>query len=253
MKNVLRLAIGLALLLPGPAPAAHPLITDDAGTQGTGKYLFELNGQYSRDNEGSGEIERSTQAAASFTYGITDALDLAFGIPWQKSDIDDAGATTSSSGPGDAGLALKWRFFEREGLCLALKPGFTLPTGDFDKGLGNGKATASMFLIATSEMKPVLLHVNLGYIRNESNSQDRVDLWHASVAGEYCVSPSLRFVANVGTDTNPQHDPAVDPAFLLGGVIYSVTESFDVDFGLKHGLNNAEPGLTTLAGIAVRW
>jgi hypothetical protein len=26
--------------------AAHPLITDDAGTQGKGKFQLELNGQY---------------------------------------------------------------------------------------------------------------------------------------------------------------------------------------------------------------
>ena len=33
------------------AHAAHPLITDDSGTQGTGGFLFELNGEYARYEE----------------------------------------------------------------------------------------------------------------------------------------------------------------------------------------------------------
>ncbi len=32
------------------AYSAHPLITDDTGTQGTGKFQIEINGEHSKDN-----------------------------------------------------------------------------------------------------------------------------------------------------------------------------------------------------------
>ena len=43
------------------------------------------------------------------------------------------------------------------------------------------------------------------------------------------------------------------PAFILGGIIYSITENFDMDLGVKGGLNKPETDLTILAGIAMRF
>ena len=256
MKKISAITVSLTLFLSATAFAAHPLITDDTGVQGAGKFQFELNGQYSRNNDGQGAIEQVRQAATALTYGVTDAIDVAVCLPWQKSDLDDNGLATSSSGLSDVGITVKWHFFDQEGLSLALRPGITLPTGDFDKGLGNGKATESLFLISTNDLKPFMpltLHMNLGYIRNESKGEDRVDLWHASFAAVYAAAQSLQIVADIGTDTNPQKETKMNPAYLLGGVIYSVTESLDVDFGVKGGLNKAEPDFTTLAGITARW
>ena len=42
------------------------------------------------------------------------------------------------------------------------------------------------------------------------------------------------------------------PAFLLGGLIYSVTQNFDIDAGVKWGLNDVETDTTWLAGVALR-
>jgi len=41
-----RLIFVALLLIAYPSWAAHPLITDDTGTQGKGKFQLELNGQY---------------------------------------------------------------------------------------------------------------------------------------------------------------------------------------------------------------
>jgi hypothetical protein len=43
------------------------------------------------------------------------------------------------------------------------------------------------------------------------------------------------------------------PAFILGGVIYSITESLDIDFGIKAGLNDVETDYAFLAGLAFRF
>jgi hypothetical protein len=43
------------------------------------------------------------------------------------------------------------------------------------------------------------------------------------------------------------------PAFVLGGLIYSVSENLDVDFGVKGGLNKPEADYSVLAGLAWRF
>jgi hypothetical protein len=45
------LIVCAVLFVPGVSLAAHPLITDDAGTQGKGKFQLEVNGQYEHDEE----------------------------------------------------------------------------------------------------------------------------------------------------------------------------------------------------------
>jgi len=240
------------LLLSSPVFAAHPLITDDTGTQGKGKYQFELNGEQSRDRN-NGVKTMETALGVSLTYGWTDDLDLVIGVPWVKAEEDDGVLKITESGLSDLSLAAKWRFMEKDGFSFALKPGITLPTGDEKKGLGTGKATYSLFFITTKELKPLLFHVNLGYVRNENKNYDEVNIWHGSLATEYLVTEKMRVVANVGTEKNPDDTTDKNPAFILGGLVYAVTDSFDIDCGVKSGLNNAEPDSTVLAGITARF
>ncbi|MFH1626281.1 MAG: transporter, partial [Pseudomonadota bacterium] len=53
----------------------HPLITDDTGTQGRGKFQLELNGKYDYDDK-DGVKEKTTEMATSLTYGIIDEMDI---------------------------------------------------------------------------------------------------------------------------------------------------------------------------------
>ena len=96
-------------------------------------------------------------------------------------------------------------------------------------------------------------HLNVGYIRNENKADERNDIWHASLAAEFEAKKDLKLVANIGVESNPDKTADTDPAFLLGGVIYSITEDFDMDFGVKAGLNEAETDYSLLAGIAFRF
>ena len=125
----------------------------------------------------------------------------------------------------------------------------TLPTGD-EEELGEGKATYSLFLITTKELEPFTLHLNLGYIANRKEVRD---IWHFCMAGEYAATKRLKIVGNIGGETNPDSASSVHPLFVLGGLIYKLTDSFDIDFGVKAGLNKAEADYTLLAGIAFRF
>ena len=44
-------AMTVVFLWSGTVFAAHPLITDDTGTQGKGKFQLEVNGEYAHEDE----------------------------------------------------------------------------------------------------------------------------------------------------------------------------------------------------------
>jgi hypothetical protein len=245
------------LIIPTASWAAHPLITDDAGTQGKGKFLLELNGQYNSDKETVDGVSTKTaggQAAATLSYGIVENVDLVFSLPYKWGKTEENESTTyDEKGFSDTVLEAKWRFFEKEGYSLALKPGIRFPTGNSDKGLGTGEVGYQAFLIGSKEMAPWAFHANLGYIRNENKDNEQKNIWHASLATTWEVVKKLKLVANIGIERNPDDNAGSNPAFLLGGLIYSVTENFDLDCGVKYGLNSSEADYNLLAGIAIRF
>lgn len=252
------------MLLAGPLFASHPLITDDTGTQGRGRFQLELNSERMNDRGSSPGVTFKAdgeKTAASLTYGLSEKIDLVAGAPWQWSHMEENGVVTSDeNGLGDCSLELKWRFYENNdnGLSFALKPGISLPTGNDQKGLGNGKVSGDMVLITTYEGKLGALHGNIGYFRNayrldRDKLACRSDIWQASLAAELNMTTRLRSVANVGVKTNQSRSSDTAPAFLLGGLIYSLNDNLDVDLGIKDGLNKAESDATVMAGMAVRF
>ena len=256
-NNAFLMAVVLAWS--GPAFAAHPLITDDAGTQGKGKLQFEFNGEYARDKEDGITVKSFTfPTIPVLSYGIADTVDIVFGLPYTVVTTEEAGTETRQSGLSDASIEMKARFYEKEGLSLAVKPGISLPTGDENKGPGNGKISYSAFLITTREAAPWAFHFNLGYIRNEyklrvDEDAKRKDIWHVSLASQLEVVKDLSTVANAGMERNSDKTSNTHPAFVLGGFIYSLNESVDIDAGVKAGLNRAEADYTLLAGLTYRY
>ncbi|MCU0848924.1 MAG: transporter [Spirochaetes bacterium] len=217
--------------------AAHPLITDDTGTQGKGKFELEFNGEYGYERTHQ-EREFSTSTQFTMTYGIIDKLDLSVNFPYQSVKIrtypiiglfnkeagsDDLKAfiaatyddwaplfkrtTSTESGFGDNSVELKWNFLESGRFNFALKPGISVPTGG---DLGAGKFGAYGFLITTINLEPFTIHVNLGYIRNENTVHEKKDIWHASAACEFELVKGFRLVANTGAERNPEKSTRVN-------------------------------------------
>lgn len=240
------------LLFNGIAHGAHPLITDDTGTQGKGRYQLELNGEYGYDKEAGIKTE-TLDIKTILSLGLIDNLDLVLTLPYQRITIKEGDQIEDSKGVSDVSFEIKWRFYEREGLSFALKPGLTLPTGDEDKGLSSGKATYSLFLITTYEHSPWAFHFNTGYIRNNNTIDERKDIWHLSLAGTYDLIEALKVVGNIGLERNPDRDSSNDPAFILAGLIYSISKNLDIDAGIKMGLNEAEADYTITAGLTWRF
>lgn len=283
-----------AMLATAPVFAFHPLITDDSGTQGKGKFELEFAFQHDHDNyywldtapqsyvDDFLELNSVTgrrhtrddmnQVSFGVTYGIVDNLDVAIGIPYQhvrskerRNFIDGnfqflyLKTSSIASGLSDVNVELKWKFFEYNQLSLALKPGIFFPVGDEDKGLGSGRVRPYGYFITTVATDYVIMHLNLGYIRNQNRLNEREDIWHGSLAIEFVlVKDYLKLVTNGGLERNPSRRSNIHDIFVLGGFVVSPTPNCDIDAGFKYGVapkGTESPGAdySILAGFTVRF
>jgi len=239
----LALAAALAPGLPLPAFGAHPLITEDTGTQGKGRFQLELVAELGHEEE-RGLHEDAFDRAAVLSYGLRDDLDVLLTVPHTRNVVQENGLRTTDRGLGDVGLDAKWRFFEKGNVSVAVKPGVTFATGDEDKGLGAGEFNYSLFLVTSFDNNPWGYHIHIGYLRNRNVHDERNVLHHTSLALTYAVKEDWLLVADLGTLTAPERGVDDNSSFLILGGIYSVSEDFDVDFGVKRGVSCA--GLTRI-------
>ena len=232
------------LLLPASqsAFAAQPRGTDAAGGQGAGGIQIETNTDWSRQNGAASHV-----GAFTFTYGVTDHLDLFTNLP-------QTFQSPNGTGVGDVSVGAKWRWHEADGLALAFKPEFFMPSGDEQKGLGTGKNGLGLTGIASYETGPWTLHGNVGvrlnrFKREEDQQSMRKTVWRASAAVWYGLNEQWRLVADTGLAQNADASSKKLPSYALVGVIWSPNKTVDLDAGAKFGLNKAE--VTRQFGVGV--
>ena len=242
----------LALLSAASCFAAHPLITEDTGTQGRGNGQLELTAEFGHDEAADAE-EDAADLSAVLSYGLRDNLDVLLTLPYSRADAKADGATTTVQGLGDIGLDAKWRFFEEGRLGVALKTGVTFATGDDTRNLGAGKSNASVNLVASYETAQWGYYLHLGHLRNRNVHGERNVIHHASVALTRTVSDRLKLVADLGRFTSTDRSTSVDARFLTLGAIFGVRDDFDIDLGVKRGLSDPETDTTLQMGIALRF
>ena len=245
---------GVALLLAaGGVRAAHPLLTEDTGTVGTGNYQLELTAELARQS-GEGGTLHGVQPAAVFSYGVAPDADLLLGQPWLRAVADDGTTREVTDGPLDTSLDLKWRFYERGALSLGLKPGITLPTGDDTRGLGAGRLTWGALLIGSYQPSGrFAFHAHLGYRRYRNTLGWRESLGHVSGAMVYAASAKLKLVADLSADTDPLPTASGTLRYAVLGTIYSPRADLDLDAGIKFRMNGILLDRSLLLGATLRW
>lgn len=291
--SIIVFIIAIVFMISTQSFALHPLITDDTGTQGKGKFELEMGFQYDHDDfrwvdthpesimqsaaVGQNNFGRvlyrddSNTFTVTLSYGIIDNLDVIIGLPFanvktkekrtyfdQPFQFVSAKSTSTSSGLTDISAEIKWKFFEYSVISLALKPGIVFPSGDAYRGLGVGRFGGYGYFITTLNFSPVIMHINLGYIRNQNILREREDIWHASLAFEFwLVRDYLRLVANCAVEPNRHKWSYMPDVIVDGGIVVSPTENVDIDLGFKYRFSRKGtqfPGAdyNPPAGIATR-
>ena len=254
-----RAPIGIVALAIGafafPAFAFQPLVTDDTGTQGERGNQLEVSIDGDRTKE-AGETTRTRTLPFTYTRGITDAVDVFAGISHIR--ISSPGAR--ASGAGNPVLGAKWRFFDSEAskTSFALKPEILLPVSESREasGLGNGKTSWGLTLIATQEVGFGAIHANLGTGRNRFRdpAAPNSTVIAASIAPVWDVAPKWKLGLDVGYESEKAGGVTTRSRFAEIGAIYSPTDALDFALGVIRGRNSANPRVTTSsATVGVTW
>jgi hypothetical protein len=241
-----------ALLVPllaigSSAHAAHPLISEDTGTLGGGKYELELGTQLAT---GGGHV---FELDPQLSYGVRDDVDFIVrpSLLWLSGDAADAAGR--SRGFGSTALDVKWRAWSSDPLSLGTRAGLDLPTAS--PGLGSNGVGAHAIAVATYETPGALATANAAYTRlgDDAGGALRRDLLRVSAAFVREVRADVRLAIEAAAFSHP--DPAVArwPAVVLVGAIAHLPIGVDVDVGYQAGLNRAAPASVWLAGMTLRW
>lgn len=242
---------GALLVLAAPAQAGHPFITDDTGTQGTGKFELQLGSQYTRTDMG-GATFANFQFAPQLSYGLAEPVDL-IARPTYNINIASGGAASRNSGWGDTNLEAKWRFWQQDAWSLGVRAGTGFPSGNFARGLDSGQSTPRAYLLGGYRSRPLESWMNVGWIRNVDDPAARP--WLAHVSGDmlWKVAQTFQIGIDVAADQNPLRAANQWPAVALVGAIWTVHRGWDLDAGFQRGLDHSAARNQVLLGATVRW
>ena len=243
-----------------PAHAGHPLLTDDAETQGPWNILVESSINYLKDNE-----FKSTVVPVAVTVGIGETMDVAVEMPYLSLHPSQA-TGNNESGLSDVFFRFKHRFYEHEKKgggrdqfeqSLAYQVAFSQPTGSEEKGLGAGKARWGARLISTTEWESVEISANLGYESSgKALRRGNFSFDHAvamSIAAKYERSKPWEPVVELSVVRVKETDVFSRMANVLVGLIYEPSEKFYLDGGVRAGLNERSQDYALLAGFGYKF
>jgi hypothetical protein len=256
--NALHLLTALAVLvLTRPAAAFQPLITDDTGTQGAGGNQIEFLVERERTRAGA-QAAQSTTLPLVFTRGLTDTLDVSAGI--SRVRARDSSAGLNANGAGNPVLGAKWRFLEYETsrTSFALKPELLLPVSEAGEanGLGTGKLSWALTLIATREVAFGAVHANLaaGRLRFRYPASPASTTLSLSIAPVWDIAPGWKLALDLGYASEGAGGVTTRSRFVGFGAIYSPSEDLDFALGAFRTTTSSEPrARTDLATAGITW
>jgi len=225
--------------------AAHPLASEDPGTQGTGGVELEIGFAASRGDAGG----RAAELAPQFAYGVAPTVDVILRPTWL--DLHPADEERRR-GTGDTSLDLKWRFYDEDGLQLALRGGVDLTTGNAERGLGATQIGMHAVVALGVEWGTATVLANLG-ARRASVPGERTYLPFATAALLWPSEGTLRTFIEVAAQANGDPQRSTWPAIARTGLMWKVNESLALDVGIDGRLNRAAPSVTLLAGATLAW
>lgn len=232
--------------------AQLPLITDNTGTQGKGKGQIEISNGFGFRNQHRC-IENTSEVLPVLTYGFNDKCDFVLCYPFLFSSLSSDTSTTKIAGFSDLSIELKYRFYKGEHLSLGIKLGISFPTGNYNEGLGSGRASGTVFFIATAEYQLISINWNLGYLRNENLCGDALNIWHASFDVDKKLSKEFHFVFDIGAEKNPNPDDNNIPVFGLLGLYYCLNDNCEISLGYQHDFIKDETNHSFIYGLTLRF
>jgi hypothetical protein len=239
--------LAAALACATSAYAAHPLITEDTGTQGEGRYELELGLAGAKD-----DTSRIYEFGPQLSCGLVANVDLIARPAWVEVRNAAPEGAGRERGAGDTALDFKWRFHEGDGFSVGTRAGVALATGDAVKGLGAGKASFHGVVIGQLAIPAWTLIANLGYLQDPVPGE-RPNLWYGTAAAVWHAAERLRLSAEAAAFSPADPSRSTWPAVARFGAIVTAAPWLDLDVGYQFRLNRAAQLRVILAGATLHW
>jgi hypothetical protein len=225
-----------------PAHAAHPSLTEDAGTQGAGHVELEIGAATAR-----GPAGRISSLEPQLSVGVHDRVD-AIVLP---TFVAVDGADNRVHGLAATTTDIKWRFVELDALDFTIRAGVDWPTGS--NTLGGGRSSLHALLVATWRVGDATLSFNAGLDRQSPAVGERRRIGRLAVGVVHPVHEALTVVGDLAVQSNDTVGRATTPGVASIGLIARITPAVNVDVGYRVALNDAARPHAVVAGATFRW
>jgi len=238
-----------SVALPAGRAAAQggpPLITEDPGTPGDGRW--ELNLAFTVE-----KLESETRYEAPLldvNYGLGDRIQLKCEVPWLF--LDEEGDDTKS-GLGDSEIGVKYRFLDEaaNGVSMSVYPqlGFDNPTSSDERGLVDHGAELALPIQIARGAGPLELSLELGAVIVEHGDEE----WLYGLAAAWPLAERLELLGEVHGVATTDFDEDI-LVFNLGAALdLNENASLLISAGRSFRESSAtEPELLGYLGLQIR-
>jgi len=191
------------------ALAGPPFVTDDPEVPPVGGW--EINIPFTLERTpGTTDMQAPL---FDLNYGLPN-IQLEFDIPVAVVQDDRRG---TAAGLGDILLGIKWRFFEDEHshVQLGTYPQVYAPTGDAKRGLGSGRPTYELPLLAEKSWDKWTLYGETEYWLQTAPGQK--NYWFLGAVLQHDITDRLNLGVELFGNTQKQSGTRPDVAFNIGG------------------------------------
>jgi cobalt/nickel transport protein len=223
--------------------AARPLTTDDAWTVERGKFQVETGLDFLREDN----HDRGFNPSLTFTYGVSDQMDLAIGSSYLF--MHPKGGE-NENGIGDTEVKLKYRLANEKDWrpAFAVAGILKIPTASESRGLGSGKVDFTINSILTKSLtKRLTLHFNLGYtFTGETGAANELNY---SLACQFILTEKWTLAGEIAGLNNFNGRKQDDPLSGLIGMTYQLIDNWIWDAGVEIGMSRASPDFRVTTGL----
>jgi hypothetical protein len=209
--------------------AGPPFATDDPETPEYQHGEFYIASQYAKNDEG----KSATAPHFEFNYAALPDVMLHTIVPlvWNKPNDE-----SSKYGLGDVELGVKYRFIHESDTIpqVGAFPILTLPTGDEDRGLGDGRAKLFLPLWFQKSWGPWSSYAGGGYWINPGDN--RKNYWFTGWQVQRELSELLAVGAEIFYVTADTEDGGDSSGFNVGAII-NLTEKHHLLFSIGEDIH----------------
>jgi hypothetical protein len=231
-----------SVIIATAAQAGPPFVTDDPETPPL--HGWEINIPFTLEHESGEQVFETPLFDINYGYRRNVQLKVEFALLNVRLD-----GYRTERGLSDTSVGVKWRFLEEDQHLpqMAVYPQVTLPTGDDQRGLGEGKPSYRLPLVVQKSWGPWTVFGNFGAVL-QSRPGSR-DFWFHGLTVLREVSPSLELGLEEYGNSPTDRDERSSLGFN-SGAIWKVAESLNVLFSAGRTFRGEE-ATTVYLGIQV--